>query len=377
MKRISLLSIITVLIMLILSSQGCKNKVTPGCLYDLIPATPTPSAPLWISVNVKDINLSGTPVPVIGLTITAQSGSLSITTTTGTDGTAALEVFGYGDHIIKISGNIISGYPADLTYTVHVNNTLTYYNIVRNQPSFTFGLEAGYSTTYAYLTTTVKYDIVYHTNTKKHCDLSLVGMAYPQISATFDPSYVENDGDKSILTLVTPKYFESGGYASKVTFVVQGMYSNTLPTVIGKDALIQNWEFKPVLSGNYYSIGSHNTQFDFSISLPGNSINCPISDLKVVTPQDKMDILNSTPRYWTNINGLGSIWEYFSIGGMSQQTYSYIYTYPILQNVNGSIIYHFMTGSDGNYSGVRVTFIFFTDDGFSKTYAYDSVYYTY
>jgi hypothetical protein len=254
---------------------------------------------------------------------------------------------------------------------VHVKDTLTYYNIVRNQPSFTFGLEPGYSTTYAYLTTTVKYDIVYHTNTKKHCDLSISGLTYPQISATFDPSFVENDGDKSVLTLVTPKYFTSGGYASKVPFEVQGKYSNTLPTSFGKDALIQNWEFRPTFGGSYSNIGNHNSQLNFSIYLPGASINAPIANLKIHFPENLEEYAFSyfgvTSPYWT-VDSKGTIWEDFQFGNAGQTNHFYDYTYTSFDdNPNGHVIYHFEAGDESSVTNIKLFFQFYTDDGFSQS----------
>jgi hypothetical protein len=344
-------------------SLGCGKKNIPGGPYD---STPTPCPQLWLSVNVKDINPSGTPVPVDALTITAQSVGVLNTGTTNTDGTATLEVFGFGSHIITIPGATTSGFPADLTYTVNIVNTFTTYNIVRNSPTFSFGLEPGYNTTYTHLTTTVKYDIVYHTNTKKYCTLSLEGLSNTMVSFTLNPPFVENDGDKAYLTLITPKYFDAGGYGSKVTFSVKGTYTDTNYINIGYDELIQNWYFSPVITSTFAHNGGGDPQLDFNINLSQQSINAPIANLKVLAPDSKIMVKLPTDCCWQHANTSPfNVWWWYSYNGGSQSNTPLTYTYPMYKaDLTGTFIYHIMGNSD--WSCTSVTFQFFTDDGFYK-----------
>lgn len=367
MKKTPLL-VIGVLTILILLSQACGKKQVPGGPYD---STPTPGPQLWLSVNVKDVNPAGTPVAVLNLSVTAQSLGVLKTGQTDSNGTVTLQVFGYGNHIITIPGSATFGYPSDLTYTVNISDNFTNYSIVRNNPTFSFGLEPGYNTFYTHLTTTVKYDIVYHTNTKKYCTLTLEGMNNTRVAYTLNPPFVENDGDSSVLTLITPKYFESGGYGSSVTFSVKGSFTNQNGNiVIGRDELIQNWLFSPVITGTFYINGGNDPQLDFNINLSQQSINAPITNLKVLAPDSKIMVQSTGDSSWTHCNG---VWWWYSYNGGSQSNTPLTYAYPTYKaDLPGSFIYHIMSG--GGWNCTQVTFQFFTDDGFYKEVNYQACY---
>jgi hypothetical protein len=239
-KKLKTLSIIiTVLIFVVLA--GCNKTNPAGAPYD---ATPTPLPELSAEITLTDNS-----IPASGVLIQLLSNN-NITTsgTTNANGYVGLALYGYGNHRIVIPNDVAHGFTTPLDYSLDATTDQTIKTIDRGTQLISVALDPLNIDAFGAGVNNIKYDIFYKTDTQKKYTLSVKGLP-ATVTWQFVPPYVLNDGDTSMLTITTPKYWRLGKFYSYLTFTAFGDDGDglgaTFPAgdTISGYALYQNWAF--------------------------------------------------------------------------------------------------------------------------------------